>query len=251
MTVDIHCHLPYLTYNEIKNVNSHADRPEIIISSCTYLFEYKMIKNMPNIEISVGVHPQAVDFDSEKCIDFFESLPVILKDYKISAIGEIGYDLHPANRTIEDQEYFFLKQLEFAKKFSFPVIIHCRNAFEKLFESLEKTSFDLPVIFHGYSGGFKYLDTIKKKGYIVSFGLPLTYENSSKLRRIVDMLPMEQILTETDSPFCCSYRGQERSFPFMVKNVTKKIAEIKNMYFKEVEQKITENARLIFHEKSR
>ena len=230
MTIDIHCHLPYLVYNEIKNLNSHADRPEIIISSCTYLFEYEKIKDMPNIEISVGVHPQAVDFDSEKCIDFFESLPVILKNYKISAIGEIGYDL-------------------LAKKFSFPVIIHCRNAFEKLFESLEKTAFDLPVIFHGYSGGFKYLDTIKKKGYIISFGLPLTYENSSKLRRIVGMLPIEQILTETDSPFCCSYRGQERSFPFMVKNVTQKIAEIKNLDFKEVEQKITENARRIFHEK--
>ena len=86
MTVDIHCHLPYLTYNEIKDVNSHADCPEIIISSCTYLFEYKTIKDMPNIEISVGVHPQAVDFDSEKCIDFFESLPVILKNYKISVV---------------------------------------------------------------------------------------------------------------------------------------------------------------------
>lgn len=248
MPYDVHAHLACLSKEETYAAFSSSSSPSFLIASAHSFGDYEAsleaLKGRPESGVSAGVHPMAADADSPECISFLEALPDILKG--CVALGEAGYDIHPSNRPMEEQRFFFRKQLEYAKRLSLPVIIHCRNAFEAVFEDIRELKPDLPLILHGYSGGFKYLNDALRLGCHISFGLPLSWPESSKLRRIAAMLPAERILTESDSPFCFSYRGGGRSLPNMVASVEAAVAEARGISADEADELIAGNVRRIF-----
>ncbi len=249
MLADIHTHLHHFGADEIKEIIEHPDVPDVIISSVwnkkelEYSLDLK--KSYGKILISAGVHPQIADISDKECLDFSENLGKIAP--QLTAIGEIGYDLYETNPPQKSQLHFFEQAIQTAENYNLPVIIHCRNAFEELLPGLSKIS--VPVILHGYSGGFKYLNDVIKKNYYISFGTPLTYEQSRNLRRIAALLPLPQILTETDSPFNLRRHANwqaEKNKPYNLKKVVQTVAEVKMMPLEETEEIIFQNYTKIF-----
>ena len=183
-----------------------------------------------NVFATLGYHPK--DASGEFKEEDFEEL---VQNKKVVGIGECGlefFKLDPnLNGEQERQIELFKKQIDFAVKCSLPVIIHCRDAHKEVIEILEtkKQEFGdkLIGVIHFFSGGLveaqKYLDL----GFYFSFGGVLTF--TSAYDEVVKFIPIERILPETDAPFVAPvpYRGK-RNEPIYVKEVYKRIAELKN-----------------------
>ena len=247
--IDFHAHMHLFDYSETKEILSNPNCPDIIVNSVynnaqlEYGIQLKN-QNSDRFLISSGIHPQIADITDEN-LKFFKKIEENIK--QICAIGEVGYDLYETNPPFESQRKIFRKEIEIAENYSLPLIIHCRNAFEQILEDLKKTN--VPVIFHGYSGGFKYLNDILKRNYYISFGTPLTYEQSKNLKRIAEQTLSRQILTETDSPFNLKRHADyqiQKNKPYNLKNIISVLAEIKQISQNEIEAAIFENYREIF-----
>ena len=122
------------------------------------------------------------------------------------------------------------------------MIIHSRNAEKEVLNTLEKESFDFPVVFHCYTGDMENALEILKRGYHISISGIITFKNADYLREIVQKIPMDRIFTETDSPFLSPepFRGKTNN-PLRVILVAEKIAEIKGTTVFELNKSINEN----------
>lgn len=212
MLTDIHCHLFHFPQPELAKIMATCTQTGIgrIITSAydlsTLHKTLAILKTHPQVYVTLGIHPQDALASQKKHRSFLKLMEIVLKC--CVGLGEIGYDLYPGNPPLKEQRELFLRQLEYLRlPKPLPLIIHCRNAFEQLFEDLD-TSLSLlpeghrpPIILHAYSGGFKYLDEVKKRGYYISFGGAITYKRSQRLRRIAGLLPLGNILLETDAPY--------------------------------------------------
>jgi TatD DNase family protein len=203
---------------------------------------------------AVGIHPQ--NTDPEKKISIREQLNLLeemVKNNKkgVAAIGETGLDYSPAlegeeDRSRNDQEKLFRGQIEIAIKYKLPLIIHARGAVDEVIEILKGYKLARGV-FHCYAGGKKRIKKVMELGDAWYFGIDgnLTYEVG--LEQVVIEIPNDRLLLETDSPFLTPipYRG-EKNKPEYVEFVYKKVAEIWQKSFKEIEKIIDENAKRLF-----
>lgn len=247
MLIDTHVHMHHFNSKELDEIISHPNCPNIIVNSVHTKEQLKYGQSLQAgndagivFLTSAGVHPQIADISDSICINFLDILEENIKS--ICAIGEVGYDLYEKNPPLSSQKYIFLKEMELAVKYDLPLIIHCRNAFDILLEDLKNV--EIPVVFHGYSGGFKYLDEIIKRGYYISLGTPITYEQSRVLRRIAKMVPINQMLIETDSPFNLSRHSdfeKEKNKPYYLKNIIELISEIKEIPLNSLESSLLQN----------
>ena len=187
------------------------------------------------------------EFDSK-----FEDL--IRHNKKIVAIGECGLDYSYLKEvSSEKQEKYkkleekeFRKQIRIAKEYNLPLILHLRSLYKKALEILQEETFNSQLVFHFFTGSFEDLELIlQNPNYFIGFSGVITYGN--KLDEVIRGVPLERILIETDAPYVAPvpYRGK-RNEPFYVKEVAKKIAEIKNLPLKEVEKTTFENALRFF-----
>jgi len=182
------------------------------------------------------------EFDSK-----FEDL--IRHNKKIVAIGECGLDYSYLKEvSSEKQEKYkkleekeFRKQIRIAKEYNLPLILHLRSLYKKALEILQEETFNSQLVFHFFTGSLEDLELIlQNPNYFIGFSGVITYGN--KLDEVIRGVPLERILIETDAPYVAPvpYRGK-RNEPFYVKEVAKKIAEIKNLPLKEVEKTTFEN----------
>jgi len=187
------------------------------------------------------------EFDSK-----FEDL--IRHNKKIVAIGECGLDYSYLKEvSSEKQEKYkkleekeFRKQIRIAKEYNLPLILHLRSLYKKALEILQEETFNSQLVFHFFTGSLEDLELIlQNPNYFIGFSGVITYGN--KLDEVIRGVPLERILIETDAPYVAPvpYRGK-RNEPFYVKEVAKKIAEIKNLPLKEVEKTTFENALRFF-----
>lgn len=238
MIADIHAHMHLIPPQVLEEV------PAYIISSCTERGELTAVLSMadsfPQIRISAALHPQ-IAWTENPYTDFLEQAAPWL-----TAIGETGLDFYPANPPPKQQIAVFSRHISIANRCGKPLIIHCRNAFDQIFDILEKENNTVPVLFHGYSGGFKYLDKIVKKGYHISFGTSLTWPQSAKLRRIASEMPQELIAAETDSPYGAFWRDHSLSnIPVRITEVIEAIGRLRQN--DRMEAQIWENTVRIFN----
>ncbi len=178
---------------------------------------------------TVGVHPH----DARHFTDsHFETLRRLARHPKVLALGEIGLDYHYDNSPREAQKQALIRQLELAKESNRPVIIHCREAWADLREIVAShwKSAGSGGILHCFSGGredaFQFLDW----GFLVSFAGNLTFKNAESLRAVAREVPLDRLLTETDSPYLAPvpYRGK-RNEPAYVREVTRALAGLHNV----------------------
>ena len=199
------------------------------------------------IYAAVGVHPSDISGLNEETFAWLKeqaSLP------KTVAIGEIGLDYYwdKEPQVQENQRYWFKRQLELAKEKNLPVIIHSRDAAEDTMQILKETPMrEMPGVIHCYSYSVEMAREFLKMGYDIGVGGVLTFKNAKKLRAVVEEIPLERILLETDCPYMAPepHRG-ERNCSLFIPYVVEKIAEIKNISTEEVLQTTNANAKKLF-----
>ncbi len=178
--------------------------------------------------------------------DYYFSLG---QDKNVVAIGECGLDYYRLEENTKPvQMRAFEQQIALSRELEKPLMIHCRNAFGDLIETLDANKNNLntiPGIVHFFSGGIDDARRLLNLGFSFSFGGVLTFARDYD--EVVRFIPMERIVFETDAPYITPvpYRGK-RNEPFYVTEVAKKIAEIKTLPLDTAAVMTTGNARAIF-----
>jgi len=205
---------------------------------------------------AVGVHPHDTKTMTE---DDLEEIRDLAKNDKVVAIGEIGLDFHYDLSPRDDQRFWFRKQIRLANELAMPIVIHSREADREVMDILiEEGAFSEErkaafkdgtphVDIHCFSGSAEFAKEYLKLGAVLGVDGPLTYKNNRKTVEVVETVPIESLLIETDSPYLTPvpFRGKRNKSPY-VEYVARKIAELKDMDYEEVAE-ITLNNALKFY----
>ena len=237
---DCHCHLDFFNEKELEEIMENS-KEMIIISNSVNLESCKknieISKKYKNVRCAFGMYPEKLTL--KKFNEF--SKFVFNHRRRLFAMGEIGMDfLHKEN--IELQKKIFKKQLDLAKKYAVPAIIHTRKAEKEVLDILESYK-DLNLILHCFSGNFKLVQRAVEMGCY--FSIPTSLVRTEHFQKLVLEIPRDKILTETDSPYLSPFVG-EKNQPKNVKESLKKISEFWGIGFKEVEKQIEENFKRCF-----
>ncbi|MEN8180348.1 MAG: TatD family hydrolase [Pseudomonadota bacterium] len=162
------------------------------------------------------------------------------------AIGECGLDFYIDNPQPEQQQIYFEGQLELARELDLPVIIHARRSVEAVINTIRHFP-GVRGVLHSYSGSEQQALRLIDLGFAMSFGGPITYERSKKLRRLIQALPLETILLETDAPDQpdSRHRGQ-RNEPAFLPTILKTISELRHEPLDIIEAQTSKNTRRLF-----
>ncbi|NCC15107.1 MAG: TatD family deoxyribonuclease [Clostridia bacterium] len=195
------------------------------------------------IYAAVGIHPHELYDMSSQTI---EELRRLSQHKKVVAIGEMGLDYYYDTHPRELQQFWFRQQLRLAESVNKPVIIHSRDASQETFDIMASSNVRRGVI-HCYSGAAQMAVEYTKMGFYVGIGGVVTFPNAKKMIEVVEAIPLEKILIETDSPYLApapnrGKRNDSRNLEFIVK----KIAEIKETTPENVAEITGKNAQSLF-----
>jgi TatD DNase family protein len=197
-----------------------------------------------NVHLMIGLHPCYV---KENYLEELAHVETQLAQHKFYAIGEIGIDLYWDKTTLDIQKIAFQRQIQWAKQYGLAINIHCRDAFDEVFEVLElEKSPELFGIFHCFTGDLDQAQRAISYGLKLGIGGVATFKNG-KIDQFLDQIPLEHIVLETDSPYLAPvpYRGKrnESSYTLLV---AQKLAEIYQLSVAEIAQITTENSQAVF-----
>ncbi len=207
-----------------------ADGIETVVNSSSDIASSRasiaLAEKYPYFYASVGVHPHEVSKMTEADID---TLREMSKHPKVVALGEMGLDFYYDLSPRDSQRYWFKRQLELAEELDMPIIVHSRDAAQECFDIISQSKVRKGVI-HCYSGSAPMAEDYADMGFYIGVGGSLTFKNNKKTVEVVEKLPLEKILIETDSPYLAPvpYRGR-RNDSRLLKYVVEKISEIKNI----------------------
>lgn len=196
----------------------------------------ELAKKYDFIYASVGYHPHnAVDYQE----DVIRELAV--KD-KVVALGEIGLDYYRNLSPRDVQREVFQKQIELAKEFELPIIVHDRDAHDDCFEILKEQQAK-DVVFHCFSGNIIFAEKVLAEDWKISIAGTITFKNNYSLKDVVRMLPDDSYFIETDSPYLAPvpFRGK-RNAPFYLPYVIEEVGRIRMQSPKKVASQTYDNA---------
>lgn len=190
---------------------------------------------------AIGIHPQNVDNIDGNSLFEIEQM---IKNNKIVAIGEIGLDYYYNNQNREKQKQLFIEQIDLAKKYDLPIIVHTRESIQDCYDILK--NYQIKGVIHCFTGSVEMAKQFTKLGFYLGIGGVLTFKNSN-LYKVIEKIDIKHLLLETDSPYLSPepYRGTIND-PSNVKYVAEKIATIKKISVDKVIEITTKNARNIF-----
>ena len=253
MTItDTHTHLYSEEFDIDRNemmqraINNGVTRFFIPAIDSNYIQKmYALESDYPdNVFLMMGLHPTYVKDN------YLEELQIVeqeLAKRKFYAIGEIGIDLYWDKTHLKEQQIAFRRQIQLAKKYKLPIVIHCREAFDEIFEILEEEkSADLFGIFHCFSG--TYEQALQAISYNMKLGIGgvVTFKNG-KIDQFINQIDLKHLVLETDSPYLAPipFRGKRNESSYIV-NVVDKLASLYGLSSEEIALKTTENSKAIF-----
>lgn len=194
--------------------------------------------------LMMGLHPTSVKDDYKSELKHVEEM---LSKRHFYAVGEIGIDLYWDRSTLEIQKEAFKYQIELAKQYELPIVIHCRDSFDEIFEVLDTVKdTNLFGIFHCFTGTYEQAQ--RAIGYNMKLGIGgvATFKNG-KIDQFLDTIDLEHIVLETDSPYLAPkpYRGKRNESAHIVK-VLEKLAEIYSVSEEKIAEITTANSKAIF-----
>ena len=203
----------------------------------------ELAKKYNFVHAVVGVHPVDISKYNDEVEKEIEKLA--LNEEKVVAIGEIGLDYHWMADPKEVQAEGFRKQMALAEKVKKPVVIHTREALQDTLDILAEFP-NVGGILHCYPGSYEAAKPFLDR-YFLGVGGTLTFKNNKKTKELVEVLPLEKIVIETDCPYLTPvpFRGK-RHEPIYTSYVAEEIAKIKNISVEEVIKVTTENAKKIY-----
>jgi len=197
-----------------------------------------------NVFLMMGLHPTHV---KENYLEELQLVETELSKRKFYAIGEIGIDLYWDKTHLKEQQMVFKRQIQLAKQYKLPIVIHCREAFDEIFEILEEEkSDDLYGIFHCFSG--TYEQALQAISYNMKLGIGgvVTFKNG-KIDQFLAQINLKHIVLETDSPYLAPvpYRGKRNESAYLI-NIIDKLVDIYGQTPEEISSITTANSKLVF-----
>ena len=192
----------------------------------------------------IGLHPCSV---KKNYLTVLKSMEEKIKSAKFIAIGEIGIDLHWDKSFLSEQKMAFEIQLKWAKEHQLPVVIHCRNSFNEIYEVLKNEADEnLKGVFHCFGGDLTEANKILDLNFLLGIGGILTFKNSD-LESVIKNVPIEKILIETDAPYLAPspFRGK-RNEPQYLSIIASKLCEIKKISMEELTKQLYKNTNSLF-----
>ncbi|WP_339648800.1 TatD family hydrolase [uncultured Salegentibacter sp.] len=197
-----------------------------------------------NVFLMMGLHPTHVQENYEEELIHVEEQ---FERRRFYAVGEIGIDLHWDKSTLAIQQEAFRRQIKLAKKYKLPVVIHCRKAFDEIFDILEEEkSDDLFGIFHCFTGNLEQAKRALSYNLKLGIGGVVTFKNG-KIDKFLNEIPLKEIVLETDGPYLSPtpFRGKRNEPEYLIK-VAEKLAEIYEKPLVEIAEITTQNSKDIF-----
>lgn len=217
--------------------------PNVDVASMPLVFN--LVKAYPeNCFAMLGLHPCDVKDDWKQQL---ETIEAATPQHQIYAIGEIGIDLYWDKTTLDKQIIAFKRQIGWAKANKLPIVIHCRDAFNEVYQVLqEEHDENLRGIFHCFSGTPEQAQKIIDLGFYLGIGGVVTYKNGG-LDKVVAEIDLQHIVLETDSPYLTPvpYRGKRNESSYLV-YVAQKVAELHGIDMETVANITTANSKKVF-----
>ena len=254
MFVDSHCHLNDPQFKEdLRHILERAKAMEIgrMLTISTEMKEVpdleKLSETYPEIYHTVGVHPHEVDKEGVPALD---TLLEKLQHPKAVGIGETGLDYYYEHSNRNHQKLSFRHHIKAMKETGLPLVIHSRNAEDDILALLkdEKVQdFPHPGVIHCFSGTKEFAKATLDLGFYISLSGILTFKNAEELREIAKTVPLDRVLIETDAPYLAPipHRGK-RNEPSFVVHTAEKLADLKGMPLKNIQEITTNNFFTLF-----
>ena len=253
---DSHCHLNDEKFNEDRKELIENLRKQGVKRLVTAGYSLESSKQAINLSkeydfiyATIGISPNDVPKTLEDLDKDLNSIKDLYKEgEKIVAVGEIGLDYYWNTENKEIQKEAFKRQIELANNLNLPIQIHTREAIADTLEILKDNKVNRKGLFHCCPFNRELVKEGLKLGFYISFAGPTTFKNSKNAVEIIKMVPDDKMLVETDSPYLSPepFRGK-RNDPSRVQYIIKKIAEVKEKSFEEIEKMVYENANTIFN----
>lgn len=204
----------------------------------------ELANQYPFVYAALGLHPDEVgDLNEER----FAILKTECQKEKVVAVGEIGLDYYWDNESHDIQKKWFIRQLELARELDLPVIIHSRDAAEDTLKIMKEHAQGLRGVIHCFSYSKEMAEEYVKMGFYIGVGGVVTFKNGRKLKEVVEAIPLERILLETDCPYLAPepHRGKRNSSLY-IPYIAEEIANLKGITYEEVVAQTEQNARALF-----
>ncbi len=251
MIIDTHAHLMYEKFDEdIDEVVFRAKEvgvEKIINIGCSLEGGEKgieMLEKYDCLYATLGLHPYDAEDISEELLDNWKIL--FKGNSRLVAVGETGLDYFKSPVPVQKQKLSFEMQLKLAEELKLPVVVHNREADEDCLALIDK--YDVKVVFHCFGSSLEYARKVWKRGHMTSFTGIITFPNAGELLDVVNEVPLDQFMVETDCPYLApqSKRGK-RNEPAYVVEVLEKVAEVKGCDFEELKKVASENSIKFFN----
>jgi TatD DNase family protein len=206
---------------------------------------YDLEKEYPNhIRLMMGLHPTHV---KENCKEELQHVEQNLSQHRFAAVGEIGIDLYWDQTFLKQQQEVFNTQIRWAKEYELPIVIHCRDAFDEVFEILEDHRGEgLSGIFHCFTGTKDQADRAIDLNLKLGIGGVVTFKNG-KIDQFLDQISLDHIVLETDAPYLAPvpFRGKRNQSEYLV-HILQKLALIYRRSASEIATITSKNALSVF-----
>lgn len=210
----------------------------------------EIAKKYDFIYTTAGVSPNDIPQTEEELWKQLAEIEKIVEKNKekICAIGEIGLDYYWNTDNKELQKKAFIEQIKIANKYNLPIVIHTREAVMDTLQILKENKVTKTGVFHCCPQNRELIKEGLKLGFYISFAGPITFKNSKNAEEMINLVPNDRILIETDSPYLAPepVRGT-RNIPANVKYIAQKIADVKGLTLEEVEKITFENTKNILY----
>lgn len=246
--IDTHCHLFSEYYDNIEEIIEKAKANgilKIIVNGCDMKSNLEIINLVKKYDIvygAIGFHPNDIADITEKELEWLDKN---INTNKIVAVGEIGLDYHYEDTDKTKQKEILLKQLQIAKKYNKPVIIHSRDCIGETYNILKDSK--VKGIIHCYSGSVEMAKEFTKIGFFIGVGGIITFKNAKNIKEVIKNIPLEYITLETDAPYLTPepYRKYKNDSSY-IPVIARAISEIKNVDIKEIAEVTTTNVFSLF-----
>lgn len=250
--VDTHCHLDDPRYDEDRQDvlrRAWSNNVAFLVNASSDVVSARqavaLAERDDRIFAAVGVHPHEASTYDQKAEALIRELA---RSSRVVAIGEIGLDYYYDNSPREIQRIVFAKQMELACELDMPIVIHSRDATQDTLDILrEFAPKGARGIMHCFSGSYETAKILLDLGYYLAFGGSITFKNANRLREVVQKVPLDRILLETDCPYLTPvpHRGK-RNEPAFVRYVAEMVAQVKEVDIETIAHVTTENAKRAF-----
>lgn len=247
MLIDTHCHLDAAEFGGRQDDIVHAAQSAGVgvlvfpsVERANFAAVQTICARHPDCAPAYGIHPMYVDRAQPGDLDALRSQ---LAQPGVVAVGEIGLDFFVEEYDREKQESWFAAQLELAREFGLPVLLHIRRAQDTVLKHLRRIRV-IGGIAHAFNGSRQQADAFVKLGFKLGFGGAMTHTRATRLRALAAGLPLESIVLETDAPDIPPdflERGRPNK-PEYLPRIAQTLAELRGLSAEEIAQATTANA---------